>query len=249
MPLKVGSKSIVGVYVGDKRIVRGYDGDKLVFDFEAGGGEGIEFEYLGHTNGGTAASQTLSAQDIGAADDNRVVALLVAWTGATGADRTLNSATIGGVSATIIPSGNTAGRRCAIVHAAVPSGTTANLAFTWSGTLNHVRVGRYRLVPETATPLDSGTGTSESVANAVISDIEVAAGGALLSVCIKSNDNSTYSASWSGVDTLTLDENLAGSTNARHGFASCAITAISTTDDLTWTSDAVPKRAVAASWI
>ena len=69
--------------------------------------------------------------DIGTADAVRYVIVGVAARNTT-ADRTISSATIGGVSASIVVDGSSSFSQCAILMAAVPTGTTGTIAITFS---------------------------------------------------------------------------------------------------------------------
>jgi len=97
--------------------------------------------------GSTSSSYTFNSVNIGDADTNRTVVVTVSWNaGASG--RLLSSATIGGVSATLLQTSNAAGyERSAIIYANVPSGTTANIALTFNGTItNGIAIGIFRLL-------------------------------------------------------------------------------------------------------
>lgn len=95
---------------------------------------------------GGVFSSTLTGHAIGAAQANRLVVVRVHGWRVGNTDRTLTSATIGGVAATIYKQAtcNSSGN-CnvvAIIGAIVPTGTTADISLTWSGSMsgNEVQV-------------------------------------------------------------------------------------------------------------
>lgn len=99
------------------------------------------------TVGSTSSSYTFNSVNIGAASAQRTVVIAVSWNaGASG--RLLNSATIGGVSATLLQTSSAAGfERSAIIYASVPSGTTANVVLNFNGTItNGIAIGVFRLL-------------------------------------------------------------------------------------------------------
>ena len=86
------------------------------------------------THATDATDQTtysFASVDIGAADATRYVIVALAARNST-ADRTVSSATIAGVSASIVADGSAANTQCAILMAAVPTGTTGTIAITFS---------------------------------------------------------------------------------------------------------------------
>lgn len=104
---------------------------------------------------------------IGTADATRRVIVAVGWFSTTA--RTLSSATIAGVSATIhVTSGAGAGGRfngCALISAQVPTGTTASIDFTLSGAASWGIASVYRQVGEhTSTPHATTSDNTLSVA-------------------------------------------------------------------------------------
>ena len=119
---------------------------------EGGGGTppapSFSASYVTSTSvGATAASYTFTSVSIGDADANRTVVVTVSWNaGAT--NRLLSSATIGGVSATLLQTSAAAGwERSAIIYADVSSGTTANIVLNFNGTIGRgIAIGVFRLL-------------------------------------------------------------------------------------------------------
>ncbi len=140
--------------------------------------------------GGTTV--TFSNQAIGAADANRRV-----YVGAGGlilAGRTLVSATIGGISASlhVSNSNDSEGNEyfAAIFSAAVPTGTTANVVLTFSGTLNDqtdVSIAVYRaLYVENTTAYDTDAVDDD---DSISLTLDTPSGGFVIACCGVAPDN------------------------------------------------------------
>ena len=122
-----------------------------------GGGGGGNYAYVTTPADDTSSQTTYSfaTVSLGVADAARVIVAVVYW-GQVAADRTLLSASIGGVAATIIGQQHSAQGGIALVRAAVPSGTTGTVSFTLDGNGTRGRVSVFRIIPGTsAVPLDS----------------------------------------------------------------------------------------------
>ena len=96
-------------------------------------------------------SRTFSAANIGAAHPGRTVVVTASWN-AGNFNVLLSSATIAGVSATIIQTSAAAGwERSAILYAAVPSGTSADVVLNFSsGVSNGAAIGVFSLIDVTS---------------------------------------------------------------------------------------------------
>lgn len=135
---------------------------------------------LGDVN---SATHTFTNHAIGAASADRLV--IVACTRATstsGASCHFTSVTIGGVSATLIASGDTTHNPTAIAYLAVASGTTATIISTASdagsaGSINVWTLTGYN----SATPTASATDNTVSAA-ALSASYTISAGGVLMAV-------------------------------------------------------------------
>lgn len=117
--------------------------------------------YIGENHDGavSASSYSFTSQSIGVAATDRYVFLNIQWF-STSNTPVLNSCSVGGVACTIVLQSTSANNRPnnAIAYALVPSGTTATIAFTFSGTLTGtgfgVGFGVYRVQgPLNATPV------------------------------------------------------------------------------------------------
>lgn len=137
-----------------------------------------------------SSAKTFTAAAIGAAAANRIVFVAVAFR--TG---TLNSATIGGISANILVQvAGTLGLSAAIIAAAVPTGTTANVVLNFSATPAFVAIGTYSC--NGASTVALATASSTSTAPSV--SVPVANSGGVIA-CASSGSNVSFG--FSGVTT------------------------------------------------
>lgn len=118
------------------------------------------YSYTGTANDGTdTAAYTFAGIAIGAADPDRIVAVIIWSRGSSG--QILNSVTIGGVAATKWAGTQTgasgSGMSCNIYYAAVPTGTTADVVATFATGQLRAACAVYRLVGYDLTPTDSAT--------------------------------------------------------------------------------------------
>jgi hypothetical protein len=106
--------------------------------------------------------------NFGAADATRRIVIAVHWGAAL--NRTLNSASIGGVGATThIDALASASTRVAIISALVPTGTSGTVSLTFSGACAQCAIGTYRALNETsASPTD--TANDLTVASGLVTD-------------------------------------------------------------------------------
>lgn len=114
-----------------------------------------------------ATSYSFTSQNFGAADPERELIALVFWVG-NAASRTLDSATIGGVTADIriqIADATPANpKSVAIIQAAVPTGTSGTVALTFSGSCLRAAIGLYRVRGlSSRTPTHTGSDTDDTL--------------------------------------------------------------------------------------
>ncbi len=102
--------------------------------------------------GFSSASHTFAAQDVGAADVNRHVIVVIATKATDDALAAVNPVVIGGVNATLVCKPDA---RLWMYRAALPTGTTADVVVTLSATIDRIGVVVGRLI--TATPAPSDT--------------------------------------------------------------------------------------------
>lgn len=132
------------------------------------------------TRGGPGAQTgsnpyTWSGVSIGAAASDRLVIVSVGWAGL--GTVTLSSATIGGVSATIVAQTTGTNTGIAIIAAVVPTGTTADIVVTMSAGMSRFYYAVWRgtgFVSTTAYDTDAPAGGASSARSATI---DVPAGG------------------------------------------------------------------------
>lgn len=142
--------------------------------------------YVSNANVATNNVQhTFPGQSIGATGNNRYIAVCISgYQGTIGA---LSSATIGGISATIAVQANGTTTVTAIIIAAVPTGTTADIVLNWAVNTQLLGISVYRIVD-----LNSGT------ANTTGTDTVLSAGVA--SLTLNNNANAVMIASACSID-------------------------------------------------
>lgn len=108
-----------------------------------------------------ATIYTYSSQSIGTADSNRIVYVMSFTRAADGADITISSLTIGGVSATeqVFQQRefNGGDEHVSIWSAAVPTGTTADIVVTYSREMARAAIGVYTSTDASATASATAT--------------------------------------------------------------------------------------------
>jgi hypothetical protein len=115
-----------------------------------------------------ASSFTFTSVAIGPPSPTRLVVVTIS--GALGDFFGFGSATIGGVSATVVTSAygvaGSANINCVMVQAVVPTGTTANVVVNWNRSIARCAIGVWTIdgvVSNTAVTSASGTGNSSTV--------------------------------------------------------------------------------------
>lgn len=199
----------------------------------AGGGGGpITATYQTQTSSGTdASSYSFTSQPIGTAAAGRRVVVSIGYASASAV--TLSSVTIGGVSASIDGDTDaiTGNRRAYIVSAVVPTGTTATVAVTLSGTAARVGIGVWSLsggspTGQTATSINSNSGTL--TVTTAVNDVVICAGYA-------SHSSGTVTTTWTDA-TERFDASIETATNSHTGadvVATTTSTAVSYSTDIT----------------
>jgi hypothetical protein len=132
--------------------------------FGVGGGPAATIALTGSSSGSsTTSTLTYTDAPIGVAATNRVVWVAVGIRGSGGNARTINSITIGGVTATLVATTSSA-QASAIGYLVVAAGTTATVIVTCSGDASRHVIHVGTVYPESATPIDTDsvvtTGTS-----------------------------------------------------------------------------------------
>lgn len=149
---------------------------------------------------------TFTDQAIGAAASERIVVCAICAEGLAAGSRVLSSATIGGVSATILKQQtNTTGSVdavTAIIAAAVPSGTTATVVLTFSAGMVRAACSTFRMVGGSITPYATYSDTSVSHSPQSVSMNIPALGGAVAACDFFATSGTT---TWAGL-TEAYDE-------------------------------------------
>lgn len=147
--------------------------------------------------GTNATAYTFSSQSLGTADADRYIIVGIVSRD-TGQSTTLDSVTIGGVSATIVVNhrnldggGNTS--FAAIAVANVPTGTTGDVVVTFSQETLRCGIGMWRTVGIDTTPTDTGGSSADDPTTS----LDVSAGGIAVGIAMASNGTSTTT--WAGL--------------------------------------------------
>ncbi len=160
----------------------------------------LAVSYIGGAEDVTnASSYSLVGTSIGTAAADRVVFVAAHWGGVF--DTALSSATIGGIAATIniaVSGDGGTNRMVAIFSAAVPTGTTATIALTMSGSTNRMHIEVYAVtgfssVGDAQSSTPGAAGTADQTLTLTVTD----GGGAIAARTI--NDSTTGTNAWSGV--------------------------------------------------
>lgn len=158
------------------------------------GSNPVALTYLDHQEQpGAAVTQTYSGLAFGAASPARYIAVEVAWVASP--VKSIASATIGGVAATVLVQNTAATHSTAILIALVPTGTTGAVVVTFSGAVATTSVAVYSVFGSSS-PTSAVTATSN--ANAPTATLNVPAGGAVLALA-SAGAGAPPVASWSGV--------------------------------------------------
>lgn len=170
-----------------------------------------------------ASSNTFSNISMGTADPARYILVAVFGRSNGNGAQTISSVTVGGNGATILvqctpvlessSSYNVVG--FAII--ALPTGTTANVVVTCSGSMYGFGIGVWRLInPSSATPTATATDTGH---NPLTGSINVSAGGSCFGAAMTVGGGPSFT--WSGLTERFDDsQNMGAVTGASNDFAS-----------------------------
>lgn len=181
-----------------------------------------------------ATVYTIAGVAIGTAAGNRYVICGIVGTGTSAT--TLSSATIGGVSATIIAQASNSTVTTALVIALVPTGTTATVVATFSG-----GKARCNVITWAATNLNSPTATNTYSDTSATGDtlsvpMDIQAGGFGVAIF---GDNTTWTSGvWVG---LTEDVDVAGADSVPRTGASANFSTTQTGLTVSLTSTPTPS--------
>ena len=137
----------------------------------------------------TLSTYTFSAQPIGAASATRRVVVGVSRR----LPRAINSATIGGVSATIDADASASNNRVSLISAVVPTGTTATVTITLQSNADRCGIGVWTL--DGGSPTGAAGDASGDPANMSVTTI---AGDVVISCAMINGTGSSFT--WSDAD-------------------------------------------------
>jgi hypothetical protein len=141
------------------------------------------------------STYTFSAANIGAADATRIV--VVTAHGSSGSGNALTSATIAGVSATIVGQVETLSHvRSVIISARVPTGTTGDIVLNFAGAYSRMVVGVYRIVNADFTADDVQSDGSQGTTTRSVT-LNVPANGVVIAA--DASQTAVADSTWSGV--------------------------------------------------
>jgi hypothetical protein len=205
-------------------------------------------EYLATVFDNTNTSPyTFSSVAIGAADSNRKVfaQILVG-----SSSPTVTSVTIGGVTAPLIVA--RAGTFWTGIYAAkVPTGTTATIVVTATGTVSECICSVYRTAVPDMVLLDTASASNATTNAQTCTDIEVKTGGFILGNGFSNNSGSpTITPTYNGVDAVSSNDMRATEGSRGWNAASVVTSENASTNDLTFTASgaAAAMQVVAASF-
>ncbi len=167
----------------------------FIAPFPGGGKVTRSFLSAANTSGtATASSYTFSGLNLGTAFPGRYIVAALSWAAASA---TLTSLTIGGVTAailvqTIAPSGGAT----ALCIAAVPAGTSGNVAITLTGNANGATVALYALKGINAA---AASAIASSTMAAPAATLNVRGGGVVIGVATGASNSGPPSTSWSAL--------------------------------------------------
>lgn len=186
---------------------------------------------------------TFSSCDIGDPHPARLVIVAVE---AGASNRTIVSATIGGVAATIACQVTDSFSRLAIIYAVVPTGTTADIVIEYSGSQSYCGIGWWIASPASTTPHDTDTNTAGS-GTAVSASLNTTAGGFWIAVARAGGTGSGRTYSWN-VGTERYDEAISGENDHTGADADGTSTATGVTITATASNTKSTFQIAAASW-
>lgn len=187
-----------------------------------GGGGGKTSSFNGTGSGGSGTTVNVGSVPFGAAAADRTVVCAIHWTFSGGINRTISSATIGGIAAGVqvqaAQDGGASGQGVGIIAVGVPSGTSGTVSITFSGAVSTVVVGSYRLAGGFTALLDADSAVSETPTTDLSVTITTGAAGCVIAGYISSNADLN---SWSGV----FSNYSGGASNGSVGAGSLGVTA------------------------
>ncbi|RWO22809.1 hypothetical protein [Mesorhizobium sp.] len=199
----------------------------------AGIGESVfSVQFLGYTEIETSGltTYTFLAEDFGVPSSTREIFVTINVAAGV-VTRSVSSATIGGIAATIrsqagvsdlVDQSITSG----IISAVVPSGTSGTIAVTLTGTGNMCVIGVYRVTRRTSL-VDTGTDTYSGGNPIVVTDtVNVGDNGAVIAAATFGDQNGSIT--WVGVTETYDDTESGGSAPEQSRYSGALITGLAT---------------------
>jgi hypothetical protein len=207
----------------------------------------LTFQSIGASSSTNSATKSISL-NIGTASSDRYVIVLVQWP--AGNNRTINSATINGVSASIATNNSSSslafGNGAIFAKVAAGSGSQT-ISFVLSGTTNNATSGFavYTLTGRTTLAFSSQNQSAVATATSRSTTLTVPADGLSLNWWISTN--TPTSGSWSGTPSAPVDQSgttLRVCSSAFENFSSASQSVTATFSH----SNSIPVRLVSSSY-
>lgn len=137
---------------------------------------------------------TFAGQNLGTASADRIIVVAIAGReGDGGANRTLSSVTVAGISATIIANSGNVPTHTDIAVAAVPTGTSGSIVVTYSGQVSRCVIGTWATTGMSAS---STSADASDTSDPYSASVDVPAGGVAFGI---SYDNGNTTFTWTGL--------------------------------------------------
>lgn len=156
---------------------------------------------------------TFAGKSIGAADSNRRIIIAVAGSSVT-AGRTISSVTVGGLTATGDVTATSTGfgtNISALYRVVVPTGTTADVVVTFSGSMRHCGISVYRLINAGAV-FNTATDITIGGSNDLSASINIPGGGCAIGSVIGNGSAAVRTWTWTNL-TEDVDATIEGATS------------------------------------
>jgi len=157
---------------------------------------------------------TESVRAFGEAASNRYMLLCLAAQSST-SGRTINSITIGGVTATLVISvdgGSTGTSIAALYIALVPTGTTGDVVLQFSGGMTRLGFTLIRMTNVLDLAFDTKTDITVT-GNALSNSLNISAGGVAIGVVQFAGNGGTRTCAWTSLATEDQDETMESASN------------------------------------
>lgn len=195
--------------------------------------------FLGHNSvlDAVGSSKTFSGEFLGAAAANR--SILVGITSRGSGTRTIDSVSIGGVSATEVATIGNGSTRISFFVAAVPNGTTGDVAINLTGVVGRFVISKWRLIGLASTTATDTLSDISFASDQYTGTIDVSAGGAIFVMTYVALVNETHTYAGVTKDFSTFGPDAGSTVSAGHDAFTGALT--NRTVTLTSTGSGTPS--------